>query len=243
MPDLFGWVGLLLAALLASTVGGVAGFGAGLIMLPVIAWAMGAKAMVPVLTVAMFLGNFFRFWFSRDEIHWRVVGAFLSGAVPAGLLGAILYARIEAEWLSRIIGAFMVTAVPLRRWLASRSVRVRLVHFPVVGSLIGFLASLIAVIGPVSSPFFLWYGLRKGAYLATEAFCAMGMHLTRAAVFQRYALLTQETVVVGAAVGITMMVGAYAGRRMVERMSERVFLGAVEVLLLLLGAHFLLWPS
>lgn len=243
MPDLLGWAGLLFAALFGSTVGGVAGFGAGLIMLPVIAWAMGAKATVPVLTVTMLLGNFFRVWFSRGEIQWQVVGAFLAGAVPAALLGASLYARIEAEWVSRIIGAFMVAAVPLRRWLTTRPVRVRLAHFPAVGLLIGFLSSLVAVSGPVSSPFFLGHGLRKGAYLATEGLCAMGMHLTRGVVFQRYALLTGATVMVGVVVGMTMIVGAYAGRRLVERMSEQVFLGVVEGLLVLLGAHFLFWPA
>lgn len=243
MPDLLGWTGLLLAALIGSTVGGVAGFGAGVIMLPVIAWTIGPKATVPVLTVAMLLGNFFRVWFSRREIRWIVVGAFLAGAVPAALFGAVLYTRLEAEWVGRIIGAFLVAAVPLRRWLTARSVPVRLAHLPPVGLVIGLLSSLVGATGPVTSPFLLGYGLRKGAYLATEALCAIGMHIARGVVFQRYALLTRETLTVGVAIGTAMLVGAYAGRRLVERLSERVFLGVVEGLLILLGAYFVLWPG
>ena len=51
LPDLVGWIALGTGALIASTVGGVAGFGAGIIMIPIVAFVMGAKATVPVMTV------------------------------------------------------------------------------------------------------------------------------------------------------------------------------------------------
>ncbi len=92
MPDALGWLLLAAAALIASTVGGVAGFGTGVIMVPVIAWTLGIKAAVPILTVAMRLGNGARMWFSRSEIDGRVVAAFLAGAVPVGIVGATLLA-------------------------------------------------------------------------------------------------------------------------------------------------------
>ncbi len=48
---------LVVAALAGSIVGGVAGFGGGLILLPVVAWVVGIRAAAPVLTVTMLLGN------------------------------------------------------------------------------------------------------------------------------------------------------------------------------------------
>ena len=57
MPDALGWLVLGAAALVASTVGGVAGFGTGVIMVPIIAWILGIKAAVPILTVAMLIGR------------------------------------------------------------------------------------------------------------------------------------------------------------------------------------------
>jgi uncharacterized membrane protein YfcA len=97
VPDALGWLVLGLAALVASTIGGVAGLGAGVVMLPAIAWVVGVKATVAVLTVAMFLGNLSRAWFSRGDIEGRVVGPFLARAVPTGIAGAMLYTRVEAE--------------------------------------------------------------------------------------------------------------------------------------------------
>ncbi|HEX9418674.1 MAG TPA: TSUP family transporter, partial [Methylomirabilota bacterium] len=95
MHDMAGWLILGAAAIVGSTIGGVAGFGTGVIMIPAIAWSVGVKATVPVLTVCMLVGNSARVWFSRHDIVWRVVAAFLVGAVPMTMLGATLYTRID----------------------------------------------------------------------------------------------------------------------------------------------------
>src|SRR5512134_480519 len=158
MPEVAGWLALGLGALVASTIGGVAGFGAGVIMIPLIAWTMGTKATVPVLTVAMLLGNGARVWFSRREIKASVVAAFLVTAIPTSIAGALLYTRIDSAWISRILGAFMLLAVPLRRWLLGHGVRIRLRHFPVIGGVFGFLSSLVGSVGPIMTPFFLGHG-------------------------------------------------------------------------------------
>jgi uncharacterized protein len=243
MPDALGWTFMAVAALGASTIGGVAGFGAGIVMIPVIAWAMGVKATVPVLTVAMLVGNLARVWFSRREFDGRVVGTFLVGAVPAAVVGALLYTRIESEWVSRIIGSFMLASVPARRWLLAHGVRIRLGHFPVIGGVFGCLSSMVGSVGPIMSPFFLGYGLRRGAYIATDALCTVGMYIPRGLVFRANDLLTGQIVAVGLSIGAVMIVGAWAGRRILDRTSDRVFLRLIEGLLLVFGLQFLLWPA
>jgi hypothetical protein len=243
MPDPTTSAVLIATALIGSTIGGVAGFGAGVLLLPVLAWTMGVRAAVPILTVTMFLGNLSRVWWSRQEMDGGVVARFLCGAVPATIVGAILYAGARAEWLGSLIGAFLISAVPLRRLLARGHFRVRLAHFPALGGLFGFLSALVATTGPIVSPFFLAYGLRRGAYIATEAACALGMHLTRGIVFARYALLTWDTLILGVVLGSTMFLGSWAGRRLIERMSERLFLVLIEALLIVMGLKLLLSPG
>ena len=242
MRDAAGWLILGAAAIVASTIGGVAGFGTGVIMVPAIAWRMGVKATVPVLTVCMLVGNSARVWFSRREIEWRVVAAFLAGAVPMTMIGATLYAHIDSEWISRILGLFMVLAVPLRRWLAQSGIVVRLRHMPLVGAAFGFLSALVGAVGPIMTPFFLSYGLRKGRYLATDALCTVGAYITRAIMFRRADLLSGPLVLTGLYIGAVMIGGAWLGRRLIDRMSERTFLRVLEVLLVVFGLQFLCWP-
>jgi uncharacterized membrane protein YfcA len=242
MPDALGWLALGGAALVASTVGGVAGFGTGVIMVPIIAWTLGIKAAVPILTVAMLLGNGARVWFSRTEVEGRVVAAFLAGAVPMTLVGATLFSRAPGATISRILGVFLLLAVPLRRWLTTRRVPVRLGHFPLVGGAFGFLSALVGATGPIISPFFLGYGLRRGAYIATDALCTVGT-IARVWAFQRHELIGGPTVAIGVFLGAVMILGAWLGRRLLDRMSERAFVRLIEILLLVFGLQFLFFPS
>jgi uncharacterized membrane protein YfcA len=241
--DAVGWAVALAGALVGSIVGGVAGFGAGITLLPILTLLVGARTAVPILTVTMVFGNLGRVWWSRHDVQPRVVGAFLVGAIPATALGAVLFAGMtRSEWLARGIGLFLLAALPLRRLLEASGLVVRLRHFPFVGAGIGALSSIVVTTGPVATPFFLAFGLRRAAFIGTDSLCTMVMHITRGAVFARYALLTWETVAVGCVLGSAMFVGSWAARRLLDRMSERVFLWIVESLLVVMGLQLLLFP-
>ena len=240
MPDLVGWAVLLGGAILGSVVGGVAGFGAGIVLLPLLVWAMGVRAAGPVLTVTMLIGNLSRIWWSRGEVHGGVASRFLAGAMPATMIGVIVYAGAPGDALRGIMGAFLIASVPLRRWLLTRNVTVRLRHFPVVGAFVGTLSGIVVTTGPVASPFFLAYGLRRGAFIGTESVCALGMHVARGLAFAGFTLITWETVAVGITLGAVMFVGSWLGRGLLDRMSDRTFLTVLEVFLVLMGLQFLL---
>jgi uncharacterized membrane protein YfcA len=72
--------------------------------------------------------------------------------------------------------------------------------------------------------------------------CAMAMHVTRGGVFARYSLLTTDALVIGAVLGGTMFLGSWIARRLVDRLSERLFLWLVETMLVVVGLQFLLFP-
>lgn len=240
--DALSWAMLLAGALAGSVVGGVAGFGAGITLLPILVLLLGAWAAIPILTVTMMIGNLSRLWWSRHDVDLRVVVTFLAGAIPATALGAMLYAGATGDWLGRVIGLFMLAALPLRRILRRGGLVLRLRHFPLVGAAIGGLSSVVVTTGPVATPFFLAYGLRKAGYIGTESVCAMAMHLTRGTVFARYSLLTWDAVMIGCVLGGTMFLGSWIARRVVDRLSERLFLWLVEGMLLVVGLQFLLFP-
>jgi uncharacterized membrane protein YfcA len=242
MPSLAVTLLLLAAAFPTAVIGGVVGFGAGLTMLPLVVWAVGVRASVPVLSIALLCGNVSRAWFSRHEVDWRVVGAYLTGALPLAVVGSVIYAGARTEWLTRLMGLFLLASVPLRRWLERGPLRMRLRHFPLLGAASGFLSALVAAIGPVNTPFFLGYGLRRGAYVGTEAACVAVVHLTKTLVYGRYALVTSDTGLLGLGIGSVMFAGAYVGRRILERMSDRVFVRLIEILIGALGLLFVFGP-
>jgi uncharacterized membrane protein YfcA len=235
MPGVEGFILLLVASLPTAVLGGTVGFGTGVLMLPLVAWTIGVRSAVPVLSLALLLGNLSRAWLSRRELNWPVIGAYLAGAAPAAVLGSVLFVHVRLEWLSRAMGLFLLLAVPLRRWMEKGPRRMRLRHFPALGAVTAFLSALVAATGPINTPFFLGYGLRRGAYVGTEAVCAGMVHVIKTLVYGRYALVSPEAAGLGVAMGAVMFVGAWIGRALLARMSDRAFLLAIEILMTVFG--------
>ena len=81
------FLGVACAGLVGFTIAGVAGFGGGVIMLPILVWVLGVREAVPALTIAQLIGSVGRVWIYRREISWRVVMWFSLGALPTSALG------------------------------------------------------------------------------------------------------------------------------------------------------------
>jgi uncharacterized protein len=131
--------------------------------------------------------------------------------------------------------------VPIRRWLMARGLRIALWHLSIVGAGIGFLSGLVASTGPINTPFFLAYGLVKGAYLSTEALGSMAVGITKAIVFQRFDALSPETVMRGLIVGASVMTGSWLARGFVLRLDAQQFRLLMDALLLFAGVVMLWW--
>lgn len=229
-------VALLVAVgLVAGTIGGVVGFGSGVLLLPVVTWAFGPQAAVPILTVASLCGNASRAALYLREIDWRVVGYYCAGAIPAAVLGALVFVRLESHVIPFVFGAFVIAMVPVRRWAAKHELRAKLRHFPLVGATMGFLSAIVSTTGPINAPFFLSFGLVRGAYLATEAASTAFVHATKSLVYGKFSALRPDTLMIGVALGALLLVGSYLGKRIVNRVDGARFIVIVEVALVVSG--------
>lgn len=229
-----------LAALVASTLAAVAGFGGAAVLLPILVWAFGVRDAIPILTVAQLIGNGSRVGFNRRELVLPVVGWFALGAVPLAMIGATVFATAPAPVLRRVLGVFLLITVAYRHTRVGQDARVGLRGFVGVGAVFGFLSALLGSVGPLMAPFFLTYGLVKGAYIGTEAFATVIMHVVKLVAYQGYSLLSVVSVGTGLAIGPVMILGSYVGKRILDRVPERVFPFLIEAVLIVSGLQFLL---
>lgn len=230
---------LVAVALVASVLSAVTGFGGAAVLLPVLVAVFGVRDAVPILTVAQLLGNASRAWFNRREIAWPVVGWFALGSVPAGVVGGILFATAPIPFLTRLLGGFLLLVVVHRRIRKPGEQRMKSWWFAPVGAVGNFLSALVGSVGPLVAPFFLAFGLVKGAYIGTEAMTALVMHVTKLGVYGSTSLLTPNNVTVGVMLGVVLVAGSYLGKRLVDRVSERVFALLIEFVLVGAGVYFL----
>ncbi|MEH0420591.1 sulfite exporter TauE/SafE family protein [Streptomyces sp. B21-083] len=230
---------LQVIAVVAATFGtaalsAVAGFGGGVLLLPVFLAVLGTRDAVAVLTVAQLASNGSRVWFNRRDVDRRLVGIFAIGAVPAAAGGALLFATAPLPALTRLIGVFLLAMVVWRRW-KPHAARLDDTAFAAVGAASGFGSALVGSVGPMVAPFFLARGLLRGAYIGTEAASAVVMHLTKLIVFGAAAVLTASSALIGLALTPASMAGAWAGKNIVDRLPTHVFVLVVETGLITSG--------
>ena len=230
MDTAVGWLLLLVAGWLAATVSGAAGFGGALLLLPVLAYVVGAKEAVPVLTLAQLLGNLSRAGFGRRDIRRRPALAFSLGAVPASVVGSRLFVSLPPGVVQRLIGVFLLAVVALRHTpLGGR--RMPGILLAPAGVVVGFLSAIAGSAGPLGAVVFLNLQLPARAYVATEAVTAVLMHLTKTIVYGRYAAMDRAGLVAGLGLGGAMILGSWTGRKLIGRTSAKGFGLLVDVLL------------
>jgi uncharacterized membrane protein YfcA len=227
-------------AFVAATLAAVTGFGGAAVLLPVLVAVFGVRAAIPILTVAQLVGNGSRVWFNRRELDWRVVGWFALGGVPLALAGGVLFARAPLAALTRLLGAFLILVVLWRRLRPGPPRRPPLRSFAFIGAGASFLSALLGSVGPIMAPFFLAYGLVKGAYIGTEALATVVMHVTKLVAYREGAILSGPAVLAGLALGPIMIGGSWAGKRIVDRLPEWLFVLLIELTLVVAGLLFLI---
>jgi uncharacterized protein len=240
MPSILQWIVLALTALFASTLAAVTGFGGAAVLLPVLVAAFGVRDAIPILTVAQLIGNGSRVWFNRKEVNWQVVGWFALGGVPMALLGGYLFARAPLAALTRLLGAFLLFIVVWRHIRPKPPKPFSVAAFAGIGAGASFLSALLGSVGPIMAPFFLAYGLLKGAYIGTEALSTVVMHVAKLVAYHQTAVLTRSGVFAGLALGPIMILGSFLGKRIVDRLPEKVFVAIIEAVLIAAGVMFLI---
>jgi uncharacterized protein len=236
------WVGILALGLAAGTLGGIVGFGSSIMLMPALMLAFGPVEAVPIMAIAALLANISRVAVWWREVDWRANAYYCVTAIPAAALGARTLLTLNPRLVEGLLGVMFFAMVPARRWLMSRGLRIQAWHLLLVGAGIGFVSGLVASTGPINTPFFLAYGLVKGAYLATEAFGSIAVGLTKTIVFQRLNALSWETAMRGLIVGAAVMLGSFVAKGFVLRLDASQFRLLMDALLILAGV-VLLWGA
>ena len=227
---------LFIAAFVAATISGAAGFGGALLLLPLLVATVGVTQAVPLLTIAQFIGNLSRAGFGFAQIHWKPVGLFLLGALPLSILGALSFVQLPKELVTRAVGTSILLFVALKYFgiLKVNSRRAVLIGG---GGVVGFLSGLAGSAGPLGAAIFLSLGLPPVAYIASEAMTALAIHGMKTLIYQHYIALGREFWFLAVLMGGAMVLGTWSAKRAIERMPREAFQRFVAILLVAIAGY------
>jgi uncharacterized protein len=230
---------VLAVGLVAGTISGIVGTGSSIMLMPVLVYQYGPKQAVPIMAIAAVMANLSRILAWWREVDWRACAAYSIPGIPAAALGARTLLALPSHAVDISIGLFLIAMVPARHWLARHDLKFSLWHLAVGGAVIGYITGIVVSTGPLSVPLFLFYGLTKGAFLATEAASSLGLYLSKSVIFQRFGALTPDVALQGLIAGSSLMFGAFIARRFVLRLDPNVFRLVMDGIMLAAGVSML----
>ena len=139
------------AAFLLAVVSAVAGFGGGVVLLPVFTALFGLRVAVPMLTLTQLVSNASRVALNRRSVEISLVGWFAVGAVPCALGAGLVFATAPLAGLERARGVALLAVVAWRR-VRPRPPRLSSRAFIGVGAASGLGSALVGSVVVTSSP-------------------------------------------------------------------------------------------
>jgi uncharacterized membrane protein YfcA len=223
---------VLAVGLLAGAISGVIGTGSSIMLVPVLVWQFGPKEAVPIMAVAAIIGNLSRILAWWREVDWRATFAYSVTAVPGAALGARTMLSLPSHAVDIAIALFLLAAIPGRRWIAARNIRLTLWHMAIIGAVLGFITGIVVTTGPITVPIFLMYGLVKGAFLATEAASSLTMYVSKVLAFRTLGAMPWDIFVKGLITGGSLMAGTFLSKRFVATLNADSFRYMLDALML-----------
>jgi uncharacterized membrane protein YfcA len=233
------WLGVGVVAFLAAVLGGLAGYGTGLVLPIALAPVIGVAPIVPVMAVAMMINNASRVIAFRHEIQWPHVRRMWLLGLPACLLGAWGYTRLDARWIALLLGVFLLASIPLRWGLQRANLRLGPRGEVAAGGVYGVIEGGMTGTGVILISMLMAAGVQGAALIATDAVISTVMSLAKVVLFGGASRLDASLAITGVLVGLCTAPGAFVARAILVRLPQRLHLRIMEAVVVVGGLGFL----
>lgn len=231
-------------SVVAGATAAVAGFGIGSLLTPLLALSLGTPLAVAAVAIPHAAATVLRAWRLRRAVDWPLFGRFGLWSAVGGLAGALLFARLGGEALTRLLGALLLlTSVS---GLSGWATRVRLPRWGawLLGLLSGFFGGLVGNQGGLRAGALLGLGLAPATFVATSTMAGVVVDAVRTPLYVLRAgpaLADAWPLVVIATTGT--VAGTLLGERALLGLSRERFRTIVAGLVGLLGVWLLAGPA
>ena len=240
LPTGFGtWeaAGLVVLSYFTSAITAAFGLGGGVMMLAAMASIMPSIAIIPVHGAVQMGSNGGRAWMLRQHLDWSIFKYFVAGSVVGAAVASQVVVVLPREMLRLILGLFVLWAVWAPK-LAKKDIGNS--GFILVGTVTTFASMFVGATGLLIGAFMSPGKLGRMTTVSTHAVCAMLQHGLKLIVFGLLGFAFQDWVPLVIAMIGTGFLGTFTGKKLLERLPEKVFGYVFKGLLTLLAARLII---
>ncbi|WP_353655874.1 sulfite exporter TauE/SafE family protein [Robiginitalea aurantiaca] len=225
----------IILALVAEILGTVGGFGSSVYFVPVASYFMDFQSVLGVTALFHLSSNVTKIGFFRKGIDRHLLLYLGIPAVVFVVLGGVLSRFANPRYLGLSLGIFLIAFSVL--FLVHKTLRIRATKKNAItgGVVSGLMAGLLGTGGAIRGATMAAFRLKKDIFIATSATIDLGIDLSRSVVYFYNGYVHQHDLYLIPILIVVSLVGTYAGKRILEKISQKKFQQNVLLLLLFIG--------
>lgn len=215
---------LAAGSFVAFVISTVSGGGGSLILVPIVAFYLGAQAAAPAISLGNTINRPVRLILFWKHIDWTVSKYYVPGGIVGAVVGAYLFSAFSLEFLQIFVGLFLISTVFQYNFGRSqRAFRMKAPYFLPLGVIVSLFSAIIGATGPVLNPFYLNYGLAKERMIGTKTINSFLVGLTKIGSYTFFGALHGELWLYGLIIGVMAGLASYVGKRILGQITVRAF--------------------
>lgn len=225
---------LLATSFAASFITVTFGIGGGGLLLAVMATLVPVAALIPVHGLIQLGSNAGRMTLLLRSVSWPALPGFAAGSVVGSLAGGMILVELPANFVQIGVGLFVIWTVFARppRWLRNLPV--------LTGAISSFLTMFFGATGLFVASYTKSLELPRHGHVATHATLMTLQHGLKVIVFGFLGFAFAEWGLFVVAMILLGLCGTFAGRIFLDRLDDRWFRIALDILLILISARLIL---
>ncbi|MDP5055866.1 MAG: sulfite exporter TauE/SafE family protein, partial [Marinomonas hwangdonensis] len=230
---------LMVASALGSFLTASLGVGGGVMLLGVMAQVLPPQLIIPLHGVAQLGSNAGRAAMSWRHIDWRLIAAFLPGAVVGALIGSFVLVALPPAVMYLTIALFILYLC----W-GPKLPKMVLGSWGTVlaGGITTFITLFAGATGPLVAAFIKQIYADRFRTVATFAMAMSLQHVLKIAVFEIAGFPLEPWLPLLACMIVSGAIGTWVGLKLLKRMSDHHFQRIFNIALTLMALR-LIWQS
>jgi uncharacterized membrane protein YfcA len=224
----------------AYLVRGIAGFGSGLIAIPLLALLMPLTVVVPVVVLLDYIASASHGIKHREAIQWRELLPLLPFSVIGVLLALHLFNHVDGQVLQYGLGGFILIFAIYSLFSITPKDKPSILWAAPGGTLGGLIGSLFGTGGPFYVVYLKLRGLGKTQFRATFATIFLIDGIARLFGYLVSGFFNLDLIKLVAAAIPLMAIGMYVGGHIHTNLSQQAFQRGISFLLIFSGFSLLL---
>lgn len=229
-------------AFAAQVLGGISGYGTGLILPLVLVPLIGAQAVVPVIALSAMITNPVRVWTFWKNLDGRAALTVVLLAFPGAALGAVGFSLLSGFWAQVLIGGTLMALAPTGRILRRRRLRLPDAGFRASLAAYGFIMGGTSGAGVILVSILMARGLAGAAVVATDAAATTVLATLKVGVFASAGALPQNLWALSILIGLMAIPGARVGKLLMHRFGLAVQTAILD-LAVFTGGLVMVWRA